>query len=102
MGTDVYRAAFAAFRANEGLPLETAPIFTVADLEHAFYIGMARGVTQGVEQASYTIGSLADHNKKLARRVNELECFGIKGDSELIKTLLVRISKLEAKLGGQS
>lgn len=98
MATDTYQAAFAAFSVHNGYD-QPAIKFSLADIEHAYYMGMSSGVSQGVDQASYTIKSLSDHNARLAARVLELESIGLMGESDLVKTLLARIATLQTKLG---
>jgi len=100
MATDTYQAAFKAFAAHN--TLSNAPYtYGIADIEHAFYMGMASGVNEGLTQAAYTITSLSQNNEKLLKRIADLESFGLQGESDVVKTLLLRISKLEAKVGGQ-
>lgn len=50
-----------------------------------------------VYQAAYTITSLSQNNEKLIKRIQELESFGLQGESEVVKTLLARIAKLESR-----
>jgi len=110
MATDTYQAAFKAFAAHNAFEETGKPSvdsrrlvsFTIADIEHAFYMGMAKGVNEGLTQAAYTITSLSQNNEKLLKRIADLESFGLQGESDVVKTLLLRISKLEAKVGGRS
>lgn len=99
MATDTYQAAFQAFAVHNKLAAQMT--FKLADIEHAYYMGMSKGVNEGLTQAAYTITSLSQNNEKLLKRIAELESFGLQGESDVVKTLLLRISKLEAKLGGR-